>query len=100
MSIDKLVVALPRTLRRITIFAADTIVLAFLLTLVVLSVQFSIDAWGDPTSVLRLPRSVTYASVVVGSGCMLARYARSAWRRWQGLSAAWLTPAATAGAEL
>ena len=100
MSIDMLVVALPRPLRRITIFVADTIVLAFLLTLVVLSVQFSIDAWGDPTSVLRLPRSVTYASVVVGSACMLARYGRSAWRRWQGLSAAWLTPAAAAGAEL
>lgn len=100
MAIDMLVVRLPAVLRRVVVVVADATVLGFLLTLLVLSVEFSINAWGDPTSVLRLPRSVTYASVVVGSLCMLLRYGRAALRRWQGRSGAWLTPVATAGAEL
>lgn len=100
MSIDMLVVQLPGALRRAVVAVADTTVLAFLLTVLVLSVQFSIDAWGDPTSVLRLPRSVTYSSVVVGSFCMLLRYGGATWRRWQGRSGAWLAPTAVAGAEL
>lgn len=100
IAIDMLVVRLPTLLRRAVMLAADALVLAFLGMLLVLSVQFSIAAWGDPTSVLRLPRSVTYASVVVGSLCMLLRFARAAWRRWRGHSAAWLTVAAPAGAEL
>ena len=100
MAIDMLVVRLPAVLRRAVLAVADATVLGFLLTVLVLAVEFSIDAWGDPTSVLRLPRSVTYASVVVGSFCMLLRYGQAARRRWQGRSAAWLTPAAAAGAEL
>ena len=100
MSIDMLVVRLPGGLRRVVVLAADAIVLAFLATLLALSVEFSINAWSDPTSVLRLPRTVTYASVVVGSFCMLVRYIGAAWRRCQGRSAAWLTPTATVGAEL
>ena len=100
MAIDMLVVRLPAGLQRAVTLAADAIVLAFLATLLVLAVQFSIDAWGDPTSVLRLPRSVTYSSVVVGSLCMLVRHARAAWRRCHGRSGAWLTSTATVGAEL
>lgn len=101
MAIDMLVLRLPGALQRLVTLAADAIVLAFLATLLVLSVQFSIDAWGDPTSVLRLPRTVTYTSVVVGSLCMLARHVRAAWLRCQGRSGAWLTPTApTIGAEL
>ena len=75
------------------------LVLLFLLTVFVLAIEFSINAWDDPTSVLRLPRSVMYASVVVGSLCMLIRYARTAWRRWRGLPVAWLS-ASGSGAEL
>ena len=100
MSIDMLLVRLPSGLRRLVVAAADAAVLAFVLTLLVLSVQFSIDAWGDPTSVLRLPRSVTYASVVVGSFCMLLRYGAATWRRWQGRGDPWLAPTAVAGGEL
>lgn len=100
MAIDMLVVRLPAKLRRAVMAAADLIVLGFLLTLLMLSVEFSFNAWGDPTSVLRLPRSVTYAAVVVGSLCMLARYASVALRRWQGRSPGWLAPAAPAGGEL
>ena len=99
VTIDMLVVRLPRAIGRPLIAAADLLVLLFLLTLFVLAIEFSINAWDDPTSVLRLPRSVMYASVVVGSLCMLIRYARTAWRRWRGLPAAWLS-ASGSGAEL
>ena len=100
VAIDMLVVALPAPLRRALMAFVDVLVLAFLATLLVLAVQFSIDAWTDPTSVLRLPRSVTYVSVVVGSACMAVRYVQCAWRRWHGLPAAWLQMPGAADASL
>jgi len=100
VTIDMLVARLPAALRRLLMAAADLLVLAFLATLLVLAVEFSIDAWDDPTSVLRLPRTVTYASVVVGAVCMLLRYGRAAWRRWRALPGAWLEVPGDAGAEL
>jgi len=100
VAIDMLVVALPVPLRRVLMAFVDVLVLAFLAILFVLAVQFSIDAWTDPTSVLRLPRSVTYVSVVVGSACMAVRYGQSAWRRWHGLKASWLQVPGAADAAL
>lgn len=100
VTIDMLVALLPPALRRLLMAAADLLVLAFLAAVFVLAIEFSIDAWDDPTSVLRLPRTVTYASVVVGSLCMLLRYSRAAWRRWNGLAGAWLEVPGDAGAEL
>ena len=100
VTIDMLVALLPQALRRLLMAAADLLVLAFLAMLLVLAVEFSIDAWDDPTSVLRLPRTVTYASVVVGALCMLLRYGRTAWRRWRGVAGAWLDVPGDAGAEL
>ncbi len=100
VAIDMVVALLPTGPRRWLMAAADILVLAFLATLFVLAVEFSIDAWGDPTSVLRLPRTVTYASVVVGSLCMVLRYARTAWRRWHGLPGAWLQVPGPADAAL
>jgi len=100
VAIDMVVVLLPKPARRILGAAADGLVLAFLATLLVLAVQFSIDAWGDPTSVLRLPRSVTYTSVVVGSACMLVRHVQGAWRRWHGLPSAWMSVPGPADAAL
>jgi TRAP-type transport system small permease protein len=100
VTIDMAVALLPPGPRRLLMAAADLLVLAFLLTLLVLAVEFSINAWGDPTSVLRLPRTVTYASVVVGGLCMLLRYGRAAWRRWHGLPGAWLEVPGPAGAPL
>ena len=99
VTIDMLVVRLPRAIGRPLIAAADLLVLLFLLTVFVLAVEFAINAWDDPTPVLRLPRSLTYTSVVVGSLCMFIRYTRTAWRRWQGMPAAWLSASGT-GAEL
>jgi TRAP-type transport system small permease protein len=100
VAIDMVVTSLPDGLRRALMAAADLVVIAFLLTVLVLAVEFSIDAWGDPTSVLRLPRTVTYASVVVGGLCMLLRYAGTAWRRWRGLPGAWLQVPGAADAAL
>jgi TRAP-type transport system small permease protein len=100
VAIDMLVVALPVPLRRVLMAFVDVLVLAFLAILFVLAVQFSIDAWTDPTSVLRLPRSVTYVSVVVGSACMAVRYGQAAWRRWHGLKAPWLQVPGAADAAL
>jgi len=100
VTIDMLVTRLPSGLRRALMALADLLVLAFLVTLLILAIEFSIDALDDPTSVLRLPRTVTYASVVVGASCMLLRYGRTAWRRWQGLDGAWLDASGESGAEL
>lgn len=99
VTIDMLVVLLPEGLRRILMYAADGIVLVFLLAVVVLASEFSVDAWGDPTSVLRLPRTVIYSSVVVGSLCMLVRYAQAARRRWRGLRGGWIDFSSEATAE-
>ncbi len=100
VAIDMVVALLPPSPRRVLMAGADLLVLAFLATLFVLAVQFSIDAWGDPTSVLRLPRTVTYGSVVVGALCMLVRHAQAAWRRWHGLPGAWLQVPGPADAAL
>ncbi len=100
VAIDMGVALLPKPARQALMAATDLLVFAFLATLFVLAVQFSIDAWGDPTSVLRLPRSVTYTSVVVGSACMFVRYAQNAWRRWHGLPGAWLQVPGPADAAL
>ena len=100
VAIDMVVALLPPPPRRLLMAAADLLVMLFLLTLLVLAVEFSINAWGDPTSVLRLPRTVTYGSVVVGSLCMVLRYGRTAWRRWRGLPGAWLQVPGPADAAL
>jgi TRAP-type C4-dicarboxylate transport system permease small subunit len=100
VTIDMAVARLPAAQRRVLMAAADVLVLVFLAILFALAIEFSIDAWDDPTSVLRLPRTVTYASVVVGSLCMLLRYAQAAWRRWTGLPGPWMELAGDAGAEL
>ena len=100
VGIDIAVALLPPLIRHWLMGAADLLVIAFLAMVLVLAVQFSIDSWTDPTSVLRLPRTVIYASVVVGSLCMLLRYGRAAWRRWHGLPGAWLQVPGAAGAEL
>lgn len=100
VTIDMLVVRLPAALRRPLIAAADALVLIFLTTVFILAIEFSINAWDDPTSVLRLPRSVTYVSVVLGSLCMFLRYAQTARRRWLGLPGAWIELSGDAGAEL
>ena len=100
VTIDMIVALLPEGLRRILMYAADGVVLVFLLSVCVLAIEFSVNAWGDPTSVLRLPRTVIYSSVVVGGLCMFIRYAQAARRRWKGLPGGWLGMPSEVGAEL
>jgi TRAP-type C4-dicarboxylate transport system permease small subunit len=100
VSIDMLVAKLPAGLRRVLMGACDLLVLAFLALLIALAFEFSVDSWEDPTSVLRLPRTVVYASMLVGAMCMLLRYGQCAWRRWKGLPGAWLEMPGEAGPEL
>lgn len=74
ISIDMLIRAMPNPVRRAAQTLGDTLVLLFLLYVVWLSIRFNIEAWSDPTSVLRLPRTVVYGSVLVGAACMAIRY--------------------------
>lgn len=73
--IDMLLILLPEAPRRAVTLAGDAIVLVFLAIGLVLAAAFSIDSWDSPTSVLRLPLSIVYGSVVVGFACLLWRYA-------------------------
>lgn len=83
MSITMLVDLLPDVLRRLVALGIDLLVLSFLTYAVWLSIVFCIDSLGDPLPILRLPRSVLYASVGVGSLCMTARYMVVTLRHWR-----------------
>lgn len=72
--IDMLLIALPPGPRRIMTLASDAIVLVFIAVTLALAIEFAIDSWDNPTSVLRLPLTTIYASVVVGFACLLCRY--------------------------
>ena len=76
ISIDMAVVHLPAPLRRAAQALADVLIMLFLVYLTWLAIRFNIEAWNDPTSVLRLPRTVVYGSVLVGAACMALRYAQ------------------------
>ncbi len=71
VSIDLLVRGLPDSSRRAFESFADALVLAFLAALAWLALEFCVQAWLDPTSVLRLPRTIFYAPVFLASLCML-----------------------------
>ena len=86
VSIDLFVRGLPAAWRRAAALLADVLVLAFLVVLSVLAFEFNLDAWTDPTSVLRLPRTVFYAPVLLGSLCMLARQGSTTMHRLRGIS--------------
>lgn len=75
VNIDMLLIFLPPPARRVVVLASDAIVLAFLVIGLGLAVEFAIDSWDNPTSVLRLPLSTVYAAVMVGFACLLWRYA-------------------------
>ncbi len=82
VSIDMLVQALPSAIRRPIAAAVDLLVLAFCLYVVWLGIRFTIDNWDNPSAVLRLPLSITYAAVTVGFALMAIRHAQVALPRW------------------
>lgn len=83
MSITMLVGLLPDLPRRLVALAVDLLILAFLAYAVWLSIVFCIDSLGDPLPILRVSRSVLYASVGVGSLCMTIRYLVITCRHWK-----------------
>lgn len=84
MSVDLLTNLLPAPIRKTVAMLVDGLVLAFLAYTVWLSILFCIEAYGDPMPILRLPRSLIYASVGAGSLCMVFRYAGAVRRRASG----------------
>jgi TRAP-type C4-dicarboxylate transport system permease small subunit len=84
ISIDMLVTLFPAGVRRIVQLLTDLLVLAFLGYVIWLAILFNIQAWSDPTSVLRLPRTVTYASVLVGVAFMALRQGQLCLLRFSG----------------
>jgi|HigsolmetaAR201D_1030396.scaffolds.fasta_scaffold29247_2 TRAP-type C4-dicarboxylate transport system, small permease component len=83
ISIDMFVAALPPVPRRAVNALADAVVLVFLAYSLFLAVEFTAEAWTNPSSVLRIPMSVVYAAVVVGFASFMVRYVQAAWARWR-----------------
>ncbi|HEX6978950.1 MAG TPA: TRAP transporter small permease [Alphaproteobacteria bacterium] len=83
ISIDMFVTALPPVPRRAVNAAADAVVLLFLAYGLFLAVEFTAEAWTNPSSVLRIPMSVVYAAVVVGFASLMVRYIQAALARWR-----------------
>ena len=77
MSVDLLVAMLPVRLQSIMNLFADGLVLIFCVVSAGLGLMLSIDAWDNPTSVLRIPLSTQYASVAVGFIMMAWRLVQS-----------------------
>jgi TRAP-type C4-dicarboxylate transport system permease small subunit len=84
MSIDLVWALLPAAVQRYFGALVDMIVLAFLAYATWLGVGFCLETMDDPLPILRWPRAVLYAAVMVGFGCMFLRYLTIAWRRFQG----------------
>lgn len=72
--IDMLVTRLPHRLARLANGLAHLITIAFCILMVRLGIAFSIEAWSDPTPVLRLPYTVVYGPVTLGFALMLVRH--------------------------
>lgn len=73
-SIDMLTVSLPAPALRIVRTIVHVLVLGFCAYMVWFGVRFSIDAWDNPTSVLRWPLTVVYGPVTLGFALMIVRY--------------------------
>jgi TRAP-type transport system small permease protein len=54
------------------------VTLGFCAVMVWLGIVFSIEAWTDPTPVLRLPMTIVYGPVTLGFALMMVRYVQFA----------------------
>ncbi len=84
ISIDLLVVRLPKALGGALQAAIDVGLLVFMLYVVRLGVGFTNANWDNPTSVLRLPLAIVYLSVTVGFALMAIRHGLLLVRRLRG----------------
>lgn len=76
VAIDLLTAALPEPVRAAVDRFAAVVVLAVAAVITWLSAQFTVEAWDNPTAVLRLPSSVLYGAAVLGFGLMTLRAAQ------------------------
>lgn len=83
VSIDMLVLALPERVQSVLTRLIDAFVLAFLAYALFLSAEFTVEAWDNPSSVLRVPMSVVYAGVAIGFASLLLRYVQAALPRYR-----------------
>ena len=75
VSIDLLTRRLPARLGQPFAWALDLGLLLFMAYVVWLGFAFTVRNWDNPSSVLRLPLSITYASVLFGFTAMTVRQA-------------------------
>lgn len=76
VAIDLLTAALPGPVQAAVDRFAALVVLAVAGITTWLSAQFTVEAWDNPTAVLRLPSSVLYGAAVLGFGLMTLRAAQ------------------------
>ncbi len=87
MSVDIFWRRLPPCARRYFGATIDAVILVFLAYATWLGIGFCLASMDDPLPILRWPRAVLYAALVVGLVCMFVRYAEIAWRKLQGVTA-------------
>jgi TRAP-type C4-dicarboxylate transport system permease small subunit len=74
ISIDLLLAHAPRPLQVVMQLLADLIVFVTLATVAVLAIRFSIGTIDVPTTILRVPQSVSYSGAAVGFTLMALRH--------------------------
>jgi|GEM_PF-2406531 len=72
--IDALLPVLPLAASKAVGILANLVVLLVLIVMTVLSVRFTISTFDVPTTVLRVPQSVTYAGAAFGFAMMTLRH--------------------------
>lgn len=82
ISIDMLVVALPRSMARMITIGVDLLVFGFLAWVSWLTIVFTVESWSTPTPALRWPYAFHYAGAAIGLVLMALRHAVAARARW------------------
>ena len=83
-AIDVLVERLPAAAQRATRVFNHVLLLSFFAFMVWFGTRFAIDAWDNPSPVLRLPQTWLYGPVALCSALMAVRYVQVlAGRVWQ-----------------
>ena len=73
ISIDILVAFVAVKARYVIEKATESLIIAFCIYVVILATKFAVLNWDIPTSVLRIPVSVSYLAVTVGFALMAVR---------------------------
>lgn len=78
-SIDMMMVLFSARVRQAVRILVHVLVLSFCAYMVWFGVRFSIDAWDNPSPVLRWPLTVLYGPVTIGFALMIVRYLQQLW---------------------